>query len=173
MWNSFLSSTDSAKERLVSVLEKTGEALHQKATAHVRQTKLSHQEPSNPHVAHSEPAQQATNKEGSDEATGPILTPFFISPTASVSKYIKGLRNTTENSTDADESTINGRAKDVLLDTLKVGWGSVVKVVESTQKVVEKEIASLQASALIQKGSFRISEFFLYHGYVTFHDFEY
>jgi hypothetical protein len=153
MWTSFLSSTDAAKERLVSVLEKTGEALHQKATAHVRHTKGDQPEPNPDAITHPEPSKSDAQQGGGD--TNPPVTTkssnsFFVNPSAGVGTYIKALRNTIDNDTS-----------DKVLDTLKVGWGSVVKVVESTQKVVEKEIASLQAAALMQKGSFRISTFFV------------
>lgn len=155
MWNSLLSSTDAAKERFVSVFEKTGEILHQKATAHVRHTK-SEQPETNLNASPPEPTTSDIQEGGGNESNPKNLkvNSFFINPTVGVSNYIKALRNTNDNDT-TDESAINHRAKEVL-DTLKVGWGSVIKVVESTQKAVEKEMASLQAAALLQKGSFRI-----------------
>jgi len=148
MWSNLLSSTDAAKERFVSVLEKTGEALHQKATSHVRNPK-SNQAESNTDVAHVESTKPDLQHDDTNSSSAKANS-FFSNPTAGVGSYIKALRN-----------TIDSDTSDKVLDTLKVGWGSVVKVVESTQKVVEKEIASLQAAALLQKGSFRISKSFI------------
>jgi hypothetical protein len=162
MWNSFLSSTDVAKDRLVSVLEKTGEVLHQKATSHIRQNKS--ETPPNAEPKRSDPT-QTQGEQDMTNSNSIKSTPFYMNSASGVGSYIKALRQNNDETTD--ESAINHRAKEVI-DTLKVGWGSVLKVVESTQKVVEKEIASFQTAALLQKGSFRISECSIYHIYPDF-----
>mmetsp|Transcript_27971 Transcript_27971/g.34507 ORF Transcript_27971/g.34507 Transcript_27971/m.34507 type:complete len:800 (-) Transcript_27971:148-2547(-) len=125
MWSNLLSSGEAAKERLASALERTNEALSQRASTHAQNVaRTSSMSPSS--MASRSKEEEDTNQSPKEQGEG------------SASSFFKNI----------NQQQPKGGAE--LYESLKTGWGSVLEAtknaVETTKDAVEKEQTRIHAS---------------------------
>ena len=147
MWSNLLSTGEAAKERFTTVLKETNDALSQRASAHVQQTKK------NEKVGSSNSSNISSDEGKNDQEQS-----------LSIEGESKESNNNNNNTTKFSFPSNLGKnlnQQGEIFDSLKAGWGNVVSVtknvVETTRDVVEKEQTRIQAS-LFSRGPYTRGE---------------
>lgn len=178
MWSSLLSSTEGARASLTSALERAGDGLTERATAHVarqRAAEAQRQQASAGGVAGDSSSAAAGSSGSAPVGTAPTIAVIPDEPRGSAADG-DGSRNDAlpaDGNAPASHPThsqplakiregiasFDKQKQSEMLGRLQMGWGSVVeastRAIEATREAVEKEQTRLQAAGFLKGGPYK------------------